>query len=71
MKRASADVGCMFIAYNLRRIMNILGKEALKKFLRGLCFLFFEKSIFPIVNKAFCQPSIFQQSEMNYFFRAA
>lgn len=71
MKRASADVGFMFIAYNLRRIMNILCKNALKRFLRELCSLFFEKSIFQIVNKAFGQPSIFQQSGINYFLRAA
>lgn len=44
MKRASADVGFMFIAYNLRRIINILDKDVFQKFLRGLCFLFFEKS---------------------------
>jgi hypothetical protein len=29
-QRAEADVGFMFIAYNLRRIINILGKDALK-----------------------------------------
>jgi transposase len=43
-KRASADVGLMFVAYNLRRIMNILDKNILKKFLKELCFLFFEKT---------------------------
>jgi hypothetical protein len=71
MKRASADVGFMFVAYNLRRMMNILDKDALKKFLRELCFLFLGKIIFINANKAFWRPSIFQQSEMNYFFRAA
>ncbi len=40
-KRASSDVGFMFIAYNLRRIMNILSQEVLKKFLGELCLLFF------------------------------
>jgi len=35
-ERASADVGLMFIAYNLRRIMNIVGKNALKKYLEVL-----------------------------------
>ena len=42
MKRASADVGFMMVVYNLRRLMNILDKNALKKFLRELGFLFFE-----------------------------
>jgi len=38
MGRASADVGLMFIAYNLRRLINILGKEAFSKYLKA-CFL--------------------------------
>nr|WP_156798645.1 transposase [Gillisia limnaea] len=29
-KRASADVGFIFIAYNLRRILNLIGEKALK-----------------------------------------
>lgn len=39
LKRASADVGFMFIAYNLRRLMNIIDKNLLTKFLRELAFL--------------------------------
>lgn len=31
MERASADAGFMFIAYNLRRIINILGQNELRK----------------------------------------
>lgn len=38
--RASSDVGLMFIAYNLRRIMNILDQEMLKKYLRMLVLSF-------------------------------
>jgi transposase len=38
MARASADVGLIFIAYNLRRLINILGKEAFGKYLKA-CFL--------------------------------
>lgn len=39
--RAGSDVGLMFIAYNLRRIGNILTPEVLKEYLRILasCFL--------------------------------
>jgi hypothetical protein len=40
MKRASSDVGFMFIAYNLRRIGNILTREVLKEYLRILDSLF-------------------------------
>lgn len=40
MERASSDVGLMFIAYNLRRIMNIVGRQGLKEYLdRALSFL--------------------------------
>jgi len=40
MKRASADVGLIFSAYNLKRIFNIISQEALKKYLKGI-FSFF------------------------------
>jgi len=43
MKRASADVGLMFTAYNLRRILNIIGIEAFRSYL--LAFLAFLGSI--------------------------
>jgi hypothetical protein len=38
--RASSDVGFMFIAYNLRRIGNILSRDRLKEYLRILLSLF-------------------------------
>ncbi len=38
-KRASADVGLMFVAYNIRRIINIIGKNELKKYLKVLILL--------------------------------
>ena len=39
-QRASADVGLMFIAYNIRRIINILGKNEFKKYLEVFILLF-------------------------------
>ena len=33
LSRASADIGFMMVAYNLRRIMNILGKEKMRAYL--------------------------------------
>lgn len=40
MKHASADVGLIFTAFNLRRIINIIDHDMLKKYLRALaCFL--------------------------------
>ena len=38
--RASADVGFMFITYNLRRIVNILTMDRLKEYLRILVSMF-------------------------------
>ena len=43
IKRAGADVGLMFCAYNLRRIINLVDKTLLKKFLAELWPLFFGK----------------------------
>jgi len=39
-QRASADVGLMFVAYNMRRIMNILGKNELKKYFKEVLLFF-------------------------------
>jgi len=36
---ASADVGLMFVAYNLRRLINIIDTSLFKKFLQELTFL--------------------------------
>ncbi len=41
LKRASADVGLMFTALNLRRLMNIIDKNRFEKFLRELAALWF------------------------------
>jgi transposase len=43
-KRASADVGLMMTAYNLRRIINILGMERLREYLQDRIDLFFSKT---------------------------
>jgi len=40
IKRASADVGLIFVVYNLRRMMNILGPDKLKEFLKALSSVF-------------------------------
>ena len=39
IKRASADVGFMFIAYTIRRMINIIGRDELKKYLEVLVLL--------------------------------
>ena len=40
ISRASSDVGFMFIAYNIRRIISILGKDRLMEYLRILVPLY-------------------------------
>jgi transposase len=46
ISRAGSDVGFMFIAYNLRRIISILGKNGLMEYLRILVRLFLTVSVF-------------------------
>jgi ABC-type arginine transport system ATPase subunit len=41
IKHATADVGLIFISYNLRRIFNILDQNLLKKYLKVLLSLIF------------------------------
>jgi hypothetical protein len=41
MERASADVGFMFTAYNLRRIINFIGQKNLKEYLKMVLFAVF------------------------------
>jgi len=55
MKRASADVGLIFTAYNLRRILNIIGIEALRKF---FLIVFMLKRVFLSSLEAFWQQII-------------
>ncbi len=40
IKRAEADVGLIFTAYNLRRLINIVGIKELKKYLRTISLFF-------------------------------
>jgi transposase len=43
IKRASADVGLMFTAYNFRRLINIIGIDKLTKYLKVLVFWFLKE----------------------------
>jgi len=70
-KRASADVGLMFTAFNLRRIMNIVDKNVFKKFLEELAFLFFQNSTSLNQNKVIRLIPFFQKSNSLLFLRAA
>jgi len=43
IKRASADVGLMMTAYNLRRLINIIGLKRFRKYLEARVALFLSK----------------------------
>jgi transposase len=60
IKQASADVGFMFVAYNLRRLMNIIDKAALKKYLLEFFILFFQELLTIKQNKVIIRFQIFQ-----------
>ena len=71
IKRASADVGLVFTAFNLRRIMNIIDKNTLKKLLQQLGFLFPIKSTSINLNKVVRLISFIENSIPALFLRAA
>ncbi len=58
IKRASADVGLMFTALNLRRLMNIIDKNMFKRFLRELASLFVLKTALLKLFSASTKPHI-------------
>ncbi|MCZ2249318.1 MAG: IS1182 family transposase [Bacteroidia bacterium] len=69
INRASADVGLIFTAFNLRRIFNILDPNLLKKFLRELGFYFslpvsnfksFYNILFFIIGKSIFEKRLFK-----------
>jgi hypothetical protein len=58
MKRASADVGLMFVAYNLSRLVNIIDKNVFMKFLQELVLLLKRKTT-PVKLIIFKMPDFF------------
>jgi transposase len=62
IKRAAADVGLIFVAYNLRRIFNLIDKNELQKFLKELALLFRDffalqnRFLAFLTNPFFCNP---------------
>jgi transposase len=59
MNRASSDVGLMFIAYNLRRIGNILTRDRLMEYLRILVLMFFSKIHLSALKNSLFRTSFF------------
>lgn len=52
IKRASADVGLIFIAYNLRRLLTILDPKVFKSYLKQLALFIFKKTALPNLKLA-------------------
>lgn len=66
-ERATADVGLMFIAYNLRRLITILGEKSLRDYLQLLIFSFL--SIFSKLIEVFsCFKPFFIASKIKWPF---
>ena len=65
IKRAKADVGLIFTAYNLRRLMNIIGFEKLKSYLVALLVIIFARIFATGPKKKPFKPSDF----LNKIFR--
>ena len=66
-ERANADTGLMFIAYNFKRMINILGVNTLKNYLEILCSL-----LISIINQILLQikpyqPSVFLSKKDSLF----
>ena len=53
MKRASADVGFIFIAYNLRRILNIIGIDKLLEIFARFCSLLAQNASEKLIKTLF------------------
>ena len=68
---ASADVGLMFVAYNLRRLMNIIDKNVFKKFLADLVALFLPKTTVLKVFKAEIKHRVLDLIFASHFYNPA
>lgn len=66
-RRASADVGMIFTAFNLRRIMNIVSKNELRVYLKQLCSTLLSEIVFKfehifVTAKNYFIPKIHRQN---------
>jgi hypothetical protein len=64
IKHASADVGLIFTAYNLRRIFNLIDQNTLKQYLKVLAlFFWFVKDVFKPCYDLF----LFQNNQLPFY----
>jgi transposase len=71
IKHASADVGLMFTAFNLRRLINIVGLNGIKKLIEQLGFFIIAKTTLLKIIKRILTYSKFTTYKTNYFFSIA
>ncbi|NRA11971.1 MAG: IS1182 family transposase, partial [Crocinitomicaceae bacterium] len=71
INRASADVGLIFTAYNLRRIFNLIGQNELKEFLKELHLSFSKVAthlkLFYSFFSSHIQIIFFSKTQLNWF----
>ena len=68
IKHASADAGFIFVAYNLRRLINIIDRNILTKFLQELVLLILRKWSLPKQFIFKLLHSFFEKSFTRYFY---
>lgn len=70
LQRASADVGFMLTAYNLRRLINIIGLNRFREYLKAGISLFLSYIVKNKLIRAFLKRDLFQDIFFQSFFKA-
>ena len=68
IKRAEADVGLIFTIYNLRRLINLIGFEALQNYLKKALSIFLAAILTFISQISFTKHEIKNKENSNYYF---
>jgi hypothetical protein len=68
IKRAEADVGLIFTIYNLRRLINLIGFEALQNYLKKALSIFLAAILTFINQISFTKHKIKNKENNNYYF---
>ena len=69
IKRAEADVGFMFTAYNLRRLINIIGISELQSYLKEALIQFFAYILSLKLKRSHFEPTKFLEHFEYYFYK--
>jgi len=69
IKRAEADVGLIFTAYNPRRLINIIGIKTLQSYLREALLQLFDHILLLKLKLKDFEPFYFIKTVKQYFFK--